>query len=460
MTSGSSKGKEPLSPGTLNMIFTSKDFSKLMQSKDTVSNGNASNGNGTTASAFNSMDLSKMFGSTDSAAAAALFRSADFLKSLESYKESMAATKGDNGGSDATNPADSFKSVDFLKSLDTIDAGKVAAANTTTGASQHLVASPAKSSAHPNANNNNNKSSLYTSQDWMEGYEPSHVDVSYNKSFFQSGDGSKGAAAVGAPPKMPARAPAAQSESVSKWMQLYEEGLGSPPATVATPAAAPVTTAKANNAWDGVYDSILSNPMQAPALVLPPLVGATSDNMPMPMLGAASAIVPASVASAPAVKLQAAATSKSKSTAKTTTNTKSGKPKKKRIYKSRKIIPEVKNFVDFTDDDVLLGRGGLSNKHPGNKRYRQEIENAKAVYRTASKDEKTQWASLLVEYVEKYGGRFLERDKATGNWYIVPDIVARRKAGQALREDNTAESRAEKRDRYKKSHGLSSNGTP
>ena len=118
------------------------------------------------------------------------------------------------------------------------------------------------------------------------------------------------------------------------------------------------------------------------------------------------------------------------------------------------MIPENKVFVEYTDNDVLLGRGGLSNKHPGNKRYRKEIENAKAVYRSATKDDKTKWAALLVEYVEKYGGRFLEKDKATGKWYIVPDIVARRKAGQALREDNTPESRAEKRERYKKRHGL------
>lgn len=133
---------------------------------------------------------------------------------------------------------------------------------------------------------------------------------------------------------------------------------------------------------------------------------------------------------------------------KTTTTGK--KKRKKRVYKSRKVIPAVKTFVDYTDNDVLLGRGGLSNKHPGNKRYRQEIENTKAVYRSAAKEEKTEWASLLIEYVQRYGGRFLEKDKETGKWYIVPDIVARRKAGQALREDNTPESRAEKRERYKK----------
>jgi hypothetical protein len=46
------------------------------------------------------------------------------------------------------------------------------------------------------------------------------------------------------------------------------------------------------------------------------------------------------------------------------------------------------------------------------------------------------------------GARFLELDKDANRWYLVPNVVARRKVGQALREDNTDEARAAKRARY------------
>jgi hypothetical protein len=49
---------------------------------------------------------------------------------------------------------------------------------------------------------------------------------------------------------------------------------------------------------------------------------------------------------------------------------------------------------------------------------------------------------------KEVGARFLELDKDTDRWYLVPNVVARRKVGQALRENNTDEARAAKRAKY------------
>ena len=57
---------------------------------------------------------------------------------------------------------------------------------------------------------------------------------------------------------------------------------------------------------------------------------------------------------------------------------------------------------------------------------------------------------------QKVGGRFLELDKEVNRWYLVPNVVARRKVGQALRENNTEEARAAKRAKYQGKAGAAS----
>ena len=123
-------------------------------------------------------------------------------------------------------------------------------------------------------------------------------------------------------------------------------------------------------------------------------------------------------------------------------------PKKKRKRRPRKkIVPEVKEYVEPTHLDVLLGRGGKSNHHPGNKRYREEVQNLQSWYLgVEDKNEKTDLSQCLVDYVHSYDGRFLYKDEI--GWYVVPNIISRRKASQALREDNDAEKRAAKRARF------------
>lgn len=126
----------------------------------------------------------------------------------------------------------------------------------------------------------------------------------------------------------------------------------------------------------------------------------------------------------------------------------SSRPTKKRKRAPRKkTVPENKVYVEPMPLDVLLGRGGRSNHHHGNKRYREEVENLKEWYSNIdSKDSKTDLSQCLVDYVQSYGARFLEQDDQ--GWYIVENIVARRKASQALREDTDPEKRRAKRQRF------------
>lgn len=120
----------------------------------------------------------------------------------------------------------------------------------------------------------------------------------------------------------------------------------------------------------------------------------------------------------------------------------------------RRIEPLEKQYVEITDNDVLLGRGGLSNRHPGNIVYRQHILEHQREYKLLKTDEKTEMSKAVVAWVKKRRGRFLKRDEnAPGQpYYIATDETARQKVSQALREDHTPEGRQQKKSRTKAYH--------
>jgi len=97
-------------------------------------------------------------------------------------------------------------------------------------------------------------------------------------------------------------------------------------------------------------------------------------------------------------------------------------------------------------NDVLAGRGSRINNHEGNVRFRQFVLPFKLKYldKATKKIEKAHMCANIVNYVRSLNppGRFLEKDPATGLWTEMGDERARKKAGQALREDAT-EIRAE-----------------
>ena len=110
-----------------------------------------------------------------------------------------------------------------------------------------------------------------------------------------------------------------------------------------------------------------------------------------------------------------------------------------------------REYVDeITDLDVLLGRGGKANHHPGNQFYLNFVTKTKPQYgKCTLKSEKTRMAQYVVDYIhQERKGRFLELDKDAERWYVVDNKKARTKAGQALRDQNTPESRAKKRAKY------------
>lgn len=95
-----------------------------------------------------------------------------------------------------------------------------------------------------------------------------------------------------------------------------------------------------------------------------------------------------------------------------------------------------KVYIDSIKDwDVLCGRGGKSNHHPGNKRYRQVVGEMKMHYRrTEAKNIKTDLSRAIVEHVCGYGGRFVKKDAKTDRYYVLTRGEARKKTSQALRE--------------------------
>lgn len=82
---------------------------------------------------------------------------------------------------------------------------------------------------------------------------------------------------------------------------------------------------------------------------------------------------------------------------------------------------------------LLVGRGGATNNHPGNRHFREQVAIHQQEYLTARKKEKIGIARRIVAIIQSYGGRFLKRTK-TDEWVEVDDKRAQEKTSQALRE--------------------------
>lgn len=96
----------------------------------------------------------------------------------------------------------------------------------------------------------------------------------------------------------------------------------------------------------------------------------------------------------------------------------------------------LKNIRDPTHNDILYGRGGGTNHHPGNKRYRKWVEDRKVEYVNSKRLDKPVVALDIVKKWRSQSppGRFLKMDDKTGLWNDVGDKKAREKTSQALRE--------------------------
>ena len=95
-----------------------------------------------------------------------------------------------------------------------------------------------------------------------------------------------------------------------------------------------------------------------------------------------------------------------------------------------------KNFV-IRNNDVLSGRGGGTNVHPGNILFRSLVKAKQADYVRAGRHEKAYIARDIVGIMRKLNppARFLKKDPSDPDkWIEIDDKEARQKASQALRE--------------------------
>jgi hypothetical protein len=94
---------------------------------------------------------------------------------------------------------------------------------------------------------------------------------------------------------------------------------------------------------------------------------------------------------------------------------------------------ESDNGADGVNDhDILLGRGGVTNSHRGNKHFRTLVRQHQRAYLAAPKLKKAAVAQIIVDEVYGQGGRFLTEKQ--GKWVEVSKEKAREKTSQALRE--------------------------
>ena len=87
-------------------------------------------------------------------------------------------------------------------------------------------------------------------------------------------------------------------------------------------------------------------------------------------------------------------------------------------------------------NDVLSGRGGRINAHPGNVQFRDLVKQYRGIYLSpeTKKLDKVKVATQLVDIVRNMDppGRFLKEDE--NGWVEIGDARARKNAGQAMRE--------------------------
>jgi hypothetical protein len=97
----------------------------------------------------------------------------------------------------------------------------------------------------------------------------------------------------------------------------------------------------------------------------------------------------------------------------------------------------IDNIVAVQPNDVLCGRGGETNHHPGNIRYRSLVKAYQKLYLLAKRRDKPKIAQCIVVSVRGVNGRFLKRTKNVNKgsaWVDVGNVKAREKTSQALRE--------------------------
>ena len=97
------------------------------------------------------------------------------------------------------------------------------------------------------------------------------------------------------------------------------------------------------------------------------------------------------------------------------------------------VPPGKEGSTIINESDVLCGRGGATNTHPGNRHFRDLVDRHRRTYLQSRKNYKPNVSRAIVRAIRKNNGRFLKRGE-NGFWYEIGDHSAREKAAQALRQ--------------------------
>ena len=120
----------------------------------------------------------------------------------------------------------------------------------------------------------------------------------------------------------------------------------------------------------------------------------------------------------------------------------SGSKKKK---KRHEYVLDYTRAITPTDGDVLFGKGGKTNNHPGNIRYRAKALELRPWYEASTKEEKYNISTILMGSVKSEGNRFLMKEESDGNYYEVL-VGARWKCSAQLREKLKGVKKSDKKE--------------
>jgi len=100
------------------------------------------------------------------------------------------------------------------------------------------------------------------------------------------------------------------------------------------------------------------------------------------------------------------------------------------------LIYQTKDIAHPSKNDVLCGRGGFTNIHPGNTTWRKLVSMNKSLYLILPKLEKTTLSKSIVRTIrgQQPSGRFLIKDKRTNLWTEIGNDKAILKTTQELKE--------------------------
>ena len=106
------------------------------------------------------------------------------------------------------------------------------------------------------------------------------------------------------------------------------------------------------------------------------------------------------------------------------------------------MVERHQNNMDLltpAENDVLLGRGRPFQEWHGNLQLAKIIDIHRKKYGIADRAEKTAISKDVLSIVKSCKGRFLQQDKATGEWEQLSDAVAREKVSSGFRRKEPKE---------------------